>query len=126
MSSAAASSKTMAKSSKKSRIITLRLSPDLLAQFPADVKPRINEEPSPSVQPPESADKSSESNSTPMPSNANDENDPNSLAPPPKVDGRRKRGGGTLTGRKRAPPAIDPNAPPRERGRPGPKKKPRL
>ncbi|KAK5171033.1 uncharacterized protein LTR77_004177 [Saxophila tyrrhenica] len=116
------------KAGKKSNIVILRLSADKLAAFPADVKPAastaIKPDPSPSIQPPESTGKSSESNATPIPANANEETDPNSLAPP-KVD-RRRRGGGTVSGRKRAPPSINPDAPPRERARPGPKKKPRL
>ncbi|KAK3049318.1 hypothetical protein LTR09_009496 [Extremus antarcticus] len=129
MSSTTPTAKSTSKASKKSRLVVIRLSPDKLAAFPADVKPAtpkvIKPDPSPSIQPPESTEKSSESNSTPIPSTTNDETDPNSLAPP-KTDNRRRRGGGTITGRKRAPPSIDPNNPPRERARPGPKKKPRL
>ncbi|KAK3701631.1 hypothetical protein LTR37_015382 [Vermiconidia calcicola] len=128
MSSTDTTSKSTSKGSKKSRIVILHLSPDKLAKFPADVKPKSSTTtkpaPSPSVPPPASNDKTSESNSTPVPPNGNDDTEAASLAPP-KVD-RRRRGGGTITGRKRAPPAIDPDAPPRERARPGPKKKPRL
>ncbi|KAI5367459.1 Putative INO80 complex, subunit Ies4 protein [Septoria linicola] len=124
--------KTTMKPGKKSRIVSLRISPTRLTQWPSDsvsvgqasAVPSIKKEASPSVQLPELADKSSDSNATPVPAGT-DAADPNSLAPP-KADGRRKRGGATATGRKRAPPSIDPNAPPRERGRPGPKKKPRL
>ncbi|KAF2169312.1 hypothetical protein M409DRAFT_20538 [Zasmidium cellare ATCC 36951] len=114
---------------KKSKIVTLRLSPDSLAQYPAASPPpnpqAIKAEASPSAQPSDTVDKTSDSNATPIPPTNTDAADPNSLAPP-KVDGRKKRGGAAVTGRKRAPPSIDPNAPMRERGRPGPKKKPRL
>lgn len=118
-------------SAKKAHIVVLRLSPKGLARFPSDVpttrsaslsptKPDL----SPSVQPPEPADHSSESNATPARASGNDDVD-NSLRAPPDADGKKKKGG-AVAGRKRAPPSIDPNAPPRERGRPGPKKKPRL
>ncbi|CAK1357484.1 INO80 complex subunit 4 [Cercospora beticola] len=125
--------KSAAKPGKKSRIVSLRISPSRLAQWSSShsspagdtsALPSIKNEASPSVQLPDVADKSSDSNATPVPQ-GNDAVDNNSLAPP-KVDGRKKRGGATASGRKRAPPSIDPNAPPRERGRPGPKKKPRL
>ncbi|TKA70906.1 hypothetical protein B0A55_07482 [Friedmanniomyces simplex] len=121
--------KSTSKTAKKSRVITLRLSPDQLSRFPSNTTPKpspptINTIPSPSVPPPESADKTSDSNGTPIPPTITEGADTNTLAPP-KVD-RRRRGGAGVGGRKRAPPSIDPNGPMRERGRPGPKKKPRL
>ncbi|EME46519.1 hypothetical protein DOTSEDRAFT_70503 [Dothistroma septosporum NZE10] len=132
MSTAITSNKASPKSGKKSRIVTLSISSDILARFPSDAvtaeRPSttsIKDEATPAFVRPESADKSSESNATPVPAPANDVADNNTLAPP-KVDGRKKRGAAAVGGRKRAPPSIDPNAPMRERGRPGPKKKPRL
>ncbi|KAK3674178.1 hypothetical protein LTR78_006025 [Recurvomyces mirabilis] len=120
---------TTPKSNKKSKIITLRLSPEALSQWPSDSTPKpsapiISTHPSPSVQPPESIDKASDSNGTPMPTTSVDGGDNSGLAPP-KID-RRRRGGAAVAGRKRAHPSIDPNGSMRERGRPGPKKKPRL
>ncbi|CAK3752119.1 INO80 complex subunit 4 [Lecanosticta acicola] len=134
MSTTITTTKAVPKSAKKSRIVVLRVSHELLSQWPSDTtaeasvkRNSINDEASPSIQLPDTADKSSDSNATPVPAPANDAatTDSNSLAPP-KIDGRKKRGGAATGGRKRAPPSIDPNAPPRERGRPGPKKKPRL
>ncbi|KAK0932977.1 hypothetical protein LTR48_001767 [Friedmanniomyces endolithicus] len=122
--------KTNSKAAKKSHVITLRLSPDILARFPSTIPPKpppapiANPTPSPSVPPTESADKASDSNGTPIPPTVTEGTDANTLAPP-KGD-RRRRGGAGITGRKRAPPSIDPNGPMRERSRPGPKKKPRL
>ncbi|KAK5109340.1 hypothetical protein LTR62_007109 [Meristemomyces frigidus] len=118
---------TTPKAAKKSRVIILRLSKSRLSQVPSDVTPTPSAPPpstlaSPSVQPPESPEKASESNGTPMPTTSAEGGDSNSLAPPKD----RKKAGATVTGRKRAPPSIDPNGPMRERGRPGPKKKPRL
>ena len=73
------------KGTKKSRIVTLRLSPSKLANFPSDIKAKsatpIKPDPSPSVNPSESNDKTSESNSTPLPTTANADTDPNALAP---------------------------------------------
>ncbi|KAF2483436.1 INO80 complex, subunit Ies4 [Neohortaea acidophila] len=121
--------KATAKGAKKSKIIVLHITADKLSRFPATPSisrsASIKAEPSPSVQPPEPADKSSEANSTPIPPNANDDTDGNSLAPP-GAENKKKRPAGNASGKKRAPPAIDPDAPPRERARPGPKKKPRL
>ncbi|OQO01871.1 hypothetical protein B0A48_12344 [Cryoendolithus antarcticus] len=129
--------KPSSKSARKTHIITLHLSPDTLSRFPhtpSPPKPSASPasvpklETTPAIIQPDSssADKSSESASTPAATTA-DTPDPNALAPPPKVDGRRKRGGAAaITGRKRAPPTIDPMSTPRERARPGPKKKPRL
>ncbi|KAM0720601.1 hypothetical protein Q7P37_004738 [Cladosporium fusiforme] len=130
-------SKSNSKASRKTRIVTLTVSPDALARIvsgaasrkPSSSAPTTNNpDQTPSIAPPvpSPGDKSEESNTTPAPATGADTPDPNSLAPPPKIDGRRKRGGGAVAGRKRAAPVIDPNAPPRERGRPGPKKKPRL
>jgi hypothetical protein len=100
----------------KSKIIVLRIPSEHLAAY-APAQPIIKHE--------EVIEKSPDSNDTPVPSNP-DVTDPNSLAPP-KPDAKKKKGGGpAVAGRKRAPPSIDPNAPPREKGRPGPKKKPRL
>ncbi|KAL9533101.1 hypothetical protein SMMN14_03316 [Sphaerulina musiva] len=126
--------KSTPKAGKKSRIVSLRIPSSQLSNWPSDTAsplaqasavPSIKNEPSPSAQPSEHADKSSDSNATPVP-NGTDVADADTLAPPSKADAKRKRGGASGTGRKRAPPSIDPNAPPRERGRPGPKKKPRL
>ncbi|KYG45679.1 hypothetical protein M433DRAFT_45170, partial [Acidomyces richmondensis BFW] len=122
--------KASAKGSKKRRLISLCLSPAHLSRFPSDNTPRPSPtpatlEPTPSIHAPEPADKSSESTATPVPPTTAEGTDTNSLAPPPKAD-KRKRGGGQISGRKRAPPSIDPHGPMRERGRPGPKKKPRL
>ncbi|TKA33324.1 hypothetical protein B0A50_00877 [Salinomyces thailandicus] len=129
MSPTPAPAKSTSKTTKKSKVIILRVSPDHLSRFPSAVVAKTPVPPpaetTPSIQPPqEPADKTSESNATPVPPTAPEGADANSLAPP-KVDGRRKRGG-AVAGRKRAPPSIDPNGPMRERGRPGPKKKPRL
>ncbi|KAK4539731.1 hypothetical protein LTR36_010384 [Oleoguttula mirabilis] len=129
MSAITTTTKSTPKTTKKTRVITLRLSPKQLADFPTDVTPKPSAsppkiEPSPSLPPPETTEKTSESNATPVPPVAGGSTDNNSLAPP-KVD-KRRRGGAAATGRKRAPPSIDPNGPMRERGRPGPKKKPRL
>ncbi|KAL1591153.1 hypothetical protein WHR41_00450 [Cladosporium halotolerans] len=125
------------KGSRKTRIVTLNVAPDALARLVSSPSSRKESsstptlpttDVTPSIAPPvpSPGDKSEESVSTPMPATGADTPDTNSLAPPPKIDGRRKRGGGAVAGRKRAPPVIDPNAPPREKGRPGPKKKPRL
>jgi len=129
MSSTTTTTKSTPKGSKKSKVVILHLSPDLLRRFAPDVSSSppsaIKPEPSPSNQALNSADKSSESNSTPLPSNSNDDPDATSLAPP-NNESKKKKSGGTASGRKRAPPSIDPDATPRERARPGPKKKPRL
>lgn len=131
--------KATPKGSRKTRIVTLSVAPEALARIVSGSNASSRKtststptlktlDPAPTITQPEpsSASKSEESNSTPVPATGADTPDPNSLAPPPKIDGRRKRGGGAVAGRKRAAPVIDPNAPPRERGRPGPKKKPRL
>ncbi|KAF2721360.1 DUF1711-domain-containing protein [Polychaeton citri CBS 116435] len=137
MSASATNSKTSPKSAKKSRVIVLQLSGDQLSRFPSSQPPSKSsssapsvkkDEPSPpAIQRPDSAstpaaaaDKASDSNATPVPAAPSDQ-DPNSLAPP-----KPKRKGGWPAGKKRAPPAIDGNALPREKGRPGPKKKPRF
>ncbi|KAK3626522.1 hypothetical protein LTR56_018148 [Elasticomyces elasticus] len=119
--------KSTAKTAKKSRVVTLKIHGDKLARFPSNSTPKpsipLFNVPPPTVNAPESTGKTSESNGTPIPSTTAS-TDNNTLAPP-KVD-RRRRGGAAANGRKRAPPSIDPNGPMRERGRPGPKKKPRL
>ncbi|KAF2768843.1 hypothetical protein EJ03DRAFT_351854 [Teratosphaeria nubilosa] len=122
-------SATKGSTAKNSRVITLRLSQALLTRFPSDSTPHASAtparpEPTPSVQLPD-ADKTSEFNVTPNPTINGEAVANNSLAPP-KAGDKRKRGGGATAGRRRAPPSIDPNGPIRERGRPGPKKKPRL
>jgi hypothetical protein len=121
----ATSSKPIAKSAKKSRIIILRLSPESLSQFPSEVSDTevpemsIKPDPSPSIQ--ITDDNPDESTTTPVPATGIDGN---ALAPP-DGDGKKKKGGSTA-GRKRAPPSIDPFALPKERTKPGPKKKPKL
>lgn len=128
MSTDTTKAKSMSKGAKKSRVVILHLSTDQLAKFPSSntespSPSAIKEEQSPSVQPSDHADtKSPTSNSTPLPPGANGDVEPDSTAPA-KSDNKRKRGGGTLTGRKRAPPSINPDAPPRDRARPGPKRK---
>jgi hypothetical protein len=121
----ATSSKPIAKPAKKSRVIILRLSPESLSQFPSDASdievPETSTKPdlSPSIQIIE--DKPDGSHSTPAPATGTDGN---SLVPP-DGDGKKKKGG-SIAGRKRAPPSIDPFALPKERSKPGPKKKQKL
>jgi hypothetical protein len=79
----------------------------------------IKPDPSPSIQ--ITDDNPDESTTTPVPATGIDGN---ALAPP-DGDGKKKKGGSTA-GRKRAPPSIDPFALPKERTKPGPKKKPKL
>ncbi|EMC99169.1 hypothetical protein BAUCODRAFT_31490 [Baudoinia panamericana UAMH 10762] len=130
MSTSAATSKSSSKTPRKSLKVRLRLSPKILAKFPSDITPKPSIatpaiEPLSSAQLHDATDKTSDSNGTPMPAPSNETGDGNTLAPP-KVDRRRRGGAGISSGRKRAPPSIDPNGPMRERGRPGPKKKPRF
>ncbi|KAK5130878.1 hypothetical protein LTR08_001599 [Meristemomyces frigidus] len=111
-----APAKSTAKATTKlSKIVVLGLAPDTLARFPSDVPPKPAATATPAA---------ATADTSPVPPVAGESTDNNSLAPP-KVD-KRKRGGPPANGRKRAPPSIDPNGPMRERGRPGPKKKPRL
>ncbi|GAB7366594.1 hypothetical protein MBLNU230_g8580t1 [Neophaeotheca triangularis] len=122
------------KSNKKptSLTITLRLPSDKLAQWPSSTTTTnapTNSQPADQADtppPPAASDKdpAADSNSTPAP-NADANGGPNAQG---KGDaaGKKKRGGGAVAGRKRAPPSIDPNGPVKEKGRPGPKKKPRL
>ncbi|KAK2736427.1 hypothetical protein FQN57_000760 [Myotisia sp. PD_48] len=118
------------KSSTKSKLIVLKLSPALLRKFPVDPKPEnspdtkaksITEEtknvaepssPSPNSTPaiaqPSSADNASDAASTPAPSTT----EPAAPKPPPAPRGT-KRG-------------LGPDGLPKPRGKPGPKKKIRL
>jgi hypothetical protein len=124
----ASSSKPTAKHAKKTRIITLHLSSDSLSQFPSDSadvdvpKSSVKPDPSPSIQ--VTDEDANDSNATPVPATGTEASENNSLAPP-DGDGKKKKGG-AIAGRKRAPPSIDPFALPKERSKPGPKKKPRL
>lgn len=112
------------KSKKQSKVIILKLSPSLLSRF---IKPEskasppsasltpVNgqDEPTP-VKPQASGDNASESNSTPAPTQD---------APTPS-DGSKKRKAPGTGPRKSTNIQIDTMAKPR--GKPGPKKKPRL
>ncbi|KAK3109296.1 hypothetical protein LTR53_017602, partial [Teratosphaeriaceae sp. CCFEE 6253] len=104
MSATTNTTKSTAKTAKKSRMVHLRLSPTLLSRFPTNVAPKpsaptVTIKPSPSVPAPDSTEKTSESNGTPIPPPAAPEGTPdttNTLAPP-KVD-RRRRGGAGVSG----------------------------
>nr|POF05915.1 ino80 complex subunit 4 [Quercus suber] len=113
------------KSAQKSKVVRLRLTSEQLSRFPSSLPSTpAQQDPSPSIQLPDSLDKGEDSNATPIPPNA-DGTDPNTLAPP-KPDDKKKRGGNGTAGKKRAPPSIDPNGPMKEKSRPGPKKKQKL
>nr|POE59285.1 ino80 complex subunit 4 [Quercus suber] len=113
------------KSAQKSKLVKLRLESEKLSRFPSSLPSTpVKQDSLPSTQPQAQVDKREDLDATPIPPNT-DGADPNTLAPP-KADDKKKRGGNGASGKKRAPPSIDPNGPMRERGRPGPKKKPRL
>ncbi|KAF2100878.1 hypothetical protein NA57DRAFT_74477 [Rhizodiscina lignyota] len=122
-------------SAKKSKVVTLRISPERLLQFPHEPKPVETKtprsksttsststpsatpavEPTPSLMPSESAD-------TPAPDAATTVN--GSLAVPPPQPARRKGIPGPKPGSKRnIQHTLD--GVPKPRGKPGPKKKPR-
>ena len=130
MTSSTPSGKASSKSAKHTKTVVLRLSPKVLSRFPSDTPSQTQDSSQPSSQhadtptiiPPETewADKTPDSNATPLPSTAPTVTDDKSLAPPTTEGGKKK---GPKTGVKRsAAQAVD-NKP---KGRPGPKKKPRL
>ncbi|KAF2150747.1 hypothetical protein K461DRAFT_314693 [Myriangium duriaei CBS 260.36] len=109
--------KTPSRSSKNSKTVILRLKPDLLAKFsPIRKTPKISLTPSK-----QNDDKVSESNDTPAPSTVGGTED----TPDPEV-GKKKGTPGTKPGPKRTSSAANLDALMKPKGRPGPKKKPRL
>ncbi|KAI9695147.1 MAG: hypothetical protein M1820_008853 [Bogoriella megaspora] len=132
--SSPASAKTSAKGSKKNRIIVLRLSPKQLARLTpetlSETKPSRANSSTSSVEAPatkiesSAADAASDSNATPVPTTIAPAGDNNNLAPPP--NGAKKRGiPGPKPGAKRGA-GLMLDGQPKPRGKPGPKKKPRL
>ncbi|KAF2205323.1 hypothetical protein GQ43DRAFT_356688, partial [Delitschia confertaspora ATCC 74209] len=119
----------------KSKIIALKLSPQVLSNFPSDVQPSrkisqsrtkstssSNTSVAPAVeQPPSEA--LSDSNTTPAVNGANTPSD--SLAPTAAAS-KRKGVPGPKPGTKRSAANLTPEGLPKPRGKPGPKKKPRL
>ncbi|PNS17377.1 hypothetical protein CAC42_7060 [Sphaceloma murrayae] len=109
------------KTSKQSKRIVLRLRPDLLAAFPSDSAPKESASSTASQNgtPKPKDEHMSESNGTPLPASVTDNTpDPEGV--------KRKSLGGPRPGSKRnsSTAAIDSLTKPK--GRPGPKKKPRL
>ncbi|KAK5018872.1 INO80 complex, subunit Ies4 [Cryomyces antarcticus] len=123
---------------KKSKRIVLRLRPELLATWLSDTPTRkaTKSESSasstpvatPSIQQATEsvpADRSSESNATPLPNGSNGTAENNNLAPPSANPLKRKSLPGSKPGSKRSS-SLGVDALPKPRGKPGPKKKPRL
>ncbi|KIY02366.1 uncharacterized protein Z520_02504 [Fonsecaea multimorphosa CBS 102226] len=121
------------KNKKKEKIVTLKLSPKILHRFEepsakseeqstasaASSPPAAVEETS-TLKVPEVNDNASEATSTPAPT-------PADAADTSNGDGSKKRKGGPLAGTKRNLGQMsEVNGLPRPRGKPGPKKKPRL
>lgn len=116
------------KTAKKSKIVVLTLTTQLLSRFPTSAATQDNaiksEKATPSGIPESSAeDKSSEDNGTPIPANGAVQDA--EATPSAQTDAKKKRPPPNPNARKRAPPAIDPDAPIRDRARPGPKKRSR-
>ncbi|KAF2140028.1 uncharacterized protein K452DRAFT_310378 [Aplosporella prunicola CBS 121167] len=123
----------MSARSPKSALVRLRLSPDLLARFPVDSPARKTSRPKssssstpadtpadPMIIEPSPSQDASEAVSTPLPNGATPI-DGNSLAPP--QNGVKRKGvPGPKPGSKRGAAETMP----KPRGKPGPKKKPRL
>ncbi|KAF2219083.1 INO80 complex, subunit Ies4 [Elsinoe ampelina] len=113
--------KNSSKTPKQSKRITLRLRPELLSKFPSDSSPKEQDSSTtsqlgtPKV---DHTDKASESNGTPMPASiAEDTPDPEAI---------KKKGPGARAGIKRTASSAAIDGAPKPKGRPGPKKKPRL
>ncbi|KIX07712.1 uncharacterized protein Z518_02366 [Rhinocladiella mackenziei CBS 650.93] len=117
------------KSKKQGKIVTLKLLPKLLRQFEdpstrSEVQstPSAASSPAPAVEDastlkvPELNDNASESNSTPAPTAADSSN----------ADVPKKRKGPLLGSKRSLGQMLDSNGLPKPRGKPGPKKKPRL
>ncbi|KAI9771166.1 MAG: hypothetical protein M1840_002517 [Geoglossum simile] len=121
------------KASKQCKIVILSLSPDKLAQFPPSKPPSRKgtskskstpssaSTPNPPVASASPAGNVSDSNSTPAPGGT-----PGASNLLPPIEGTKRKGiPGPKPGTKRAAP-LGPDGLPRPRGKPGPKKKPRL
>ncbi|KAF1347892.1 INO80 complex, subunit Ies4 [Delphinella strobiligena] len=115
---------------KQSKKVILLLRQELLSRWPSDSlpssKPATSDESSapastPIINAPET-EKTSESNESPGPNTTAATDDGNSLAPPKET--KRKGVPGPKPGSKRSAPSSD--VQPKPRGKPGPKKKPRL
>ncbi|KAJ4583313.1 hypothetical protein HRR86_003708 [Exophiala dermatitidis] len=117
------------KNKKQGKIIILKLSPKLLRQFEEPTaKPEeqstasVGSSPTPpdedasTLKVPEANDNASESNSTPAPTPAD----------PAAADGSRKKKGGAGGAKRSLGQMMESNGTPKPRGKPGPKKKPRL
>ncbi|KAF1985678.1 DUF1711-domain-containing protein [Aulographum hederae CBS 113979] len=129
--SPATASKSSAKSSKMfSKIIRLSLSPDKLRNFPHEpLAVRKTSTSSNTIAGPSPSNNPSDSNAaTPTPAAtataATTTTSTNGTLAPPTAPGRRKGIPGPKPGSKRGPPLVD--GQPKPRGKPGPKKKPRL
>ncbi|KAK5000865.1 hypothetical protein LTR66_000354 [Elasticomyces elasticus] len=120
----------------QSRTVILRLNPNLLARWPSDSLPKEQPDPEPpllpaplpAIQTSESSpvDKSSESNATPVPNSSAANQDAESLSAPPANSKKRKSVPGQKLGSKRSPSRQPSDGLLKPRGKPGPKKKPRL
>ncbi|ORY16557.1 INO80 complex, subunit Ies4 [Clohesyomyces aquaticus] len=122
----------------KTKTVTLRLSPDVLANFPHE--PSLSRKPSQSrskstsssteapaipviEQPPTPSENPSESATTPA---VNGTTTPSSSLAPPAAGAKRKGIPGPKPGTKRGASALAPDGLPKPRGKPGPKKKQRM
>ncbi|EHY57266.1 hypothetical protein ABEF92_005980 [Exophiala dermatitidis] len=117
------------KNKKQGKIIILKLSPKLLRQFEEPTaKPEeqstasVGSSPTPpdedasTLKVPEANDNASESNSTPAPTPTD----------PAAADGSKKKKGGAGGAKRSLGQMMESNGTPKPRGKPGPKKKPRL
>ncbi|KAF4553505.1 INO80 complex subunit 4-like protein [Elsinoe fawcettii] len=125
MSNTTMTSSTPAKNSSrtpnKTKRIVLRLRPELLSSFPSDSPPKEQDSTNASqlgTPKAEQLDKVSESNGTPMPGSVAEDT--------PDPEGIKKKGPGAKTSVKRTASSAAIDGLPKPKGRPGPKKKPRL